>query len=84
MNLVGNRLTMILDIQGSVIATLRSEAGMMTEVGCPGFQENARMVTGTFRYTGRRFRAETAGSAAQPSGFYYTRSLRDPGGSVCR
>ncbi len=84
MNLVGNRLTMILDIQGSVIATLRSEAGMLTEAGCPAFQENARMVTGTFRYTGRRFRAETAGSAAQPSGFYYTRSLRDPGGSVCR
>jgi len=49
MNLVGNRLTIILDIQGSVIATLRSEAGMPTAAGSPAFQENAGSVTGTFR-----------------------------------
>ncbi len=70
----GSRLTMIPDIQGSVIATLGSGGGVLTKAGYLAFGENPSVVSGTFRYTGQRFDAETAGSAVQPSGLYYYRA----------
>ena len=75
MNLsAGTRGTFIPDIQGSVMATLDSSSGALTKAGYLPFGENASVITGTFRFTGQRFDAETAGSAAEPSGLYYDRA----------
>ncbi len=45
-NLAGSRLTMIPDIQGSVIATLGSGAGALMKAGYLAFGENPSMVSG--------------------------------------
>ena len=68
------RETMIPDIQGSIIGALDSGTGVLTKSGYQPFGENPSVITGTYRYTGRRFDGETAGSAAQPSGLYYYRA----------
>lgn len=70
----GTRETMIPDIQGSVVGTLDSGTGTLTKAGFQPFGQNTTAVTGTFRYTGRRFDAETIGSSSQPSGLYYYRA----------
>jgi RHS repeat-associated protein len=70
---LGTRETMIPDIQGSMIGTLDS-GGALTKSGYQPFGENPAVVTGTYRYTARRFDPETAGSTAQPSGLYYYRA----------
>jgi RHS repeat-associated protein len=70
----GKRATLIPDIQGSVLATLDSATGALTKAGYLAYGENPSATNGTFRYTGRRLDAETAGSAAQPSGLYYYRA----------
>lgn len=75
MNVVaGTRETFVPDIQGSVLATLDSGSGSLTKAGYPAYGENTSAITGTFRFTGRRFDAETAGSAAEPSELYYYRA----------
>jgi RHS repeat-associated protein len=70
----GTRETMIPDIQGSLVATLDSGTGALTKAGFQPYGENPTTLTGTFRFTGRRFDAETAGSSSQPSGLYYYRA----------
>lgn len=75
MNVVaGTRETFVPDIQGSVLATLDSGSGSLTKAGYLAYGENTSPITGPFRFTGRRFDAETAGSAAEPSGLYYYRA----------
>jgi RHS repeat-associated protein len=75
MNVVaGTRATVIPDIQGSILATLDSGSRALTKAGYLAFGQNPSITTGTFRYTGRRLDAETAGSVAQPSGLYYYRA----------
>ena len=69
----GTRTTMIPDIQGSIIGTLES-SGTLAKSGYQPFGENPVVITGTYRYTARRFDPETAGSTAQPSGLYYYRT----------
>ncbi len=69
----GTRETMIPDIQGSIVGTLDS-GGALAKSGYQPFGENPAVVTGTYRYTARRFDPETAGSTAQPSGLYYYRA----------
>ena len=64
----GTRETMIPDIQGSIIGTLDSGTGALAKSGYQPFGENPAVITGTYRYTGRRFDGETAGSTSQPSG----------------
>jgi RHS repeat-associated protein len=68
----GTRETMIPDIQGSIIGMLDS-GGSLSKSGYQPFGENPAAITGTYRYTARRFDPETAGSTAQPSGLYYYR-----------
>ncbi len=46
----------------------------LAKSGYQPFGENPAVLTGTYRYTARRFDPETAGSAAQPSGLYYYRA----------
>jgi RHS repeat-associated protein len=70
----GTRQTLIPDLQGSVLATLDSSSGTLSKAGYLLFGENAAVSAGTFRFTGQRFDAETAGSAAEPSGLYYARA----------
>jgi len=70
----GTRETMIPDIEGSIIGTLDSGTGVLTKSGYQPFGENPSIITGTYRYTTRRFDPETAGSSAQPSGLYYYRA----------
>jgi RHS repeat-associated protein len=70
---LGTRETMIPDIQGSIIGTLDS-GGSLSNSGYQPYGENPAVVTGTYRYTGRRFDGETAGSPAEPSGLYYYRA----------
>ncbi len=69
----GTRETMIPDIQGSIIGTLNS-GGALAKSGYQPYGENPAVITGTYRYTARRFDPETAGSASQPSGLYYYRA----------
>ncbi len=69
----GTRETMLPDIQGSIIGTLNS-GGALTKTGYQPFGENPAVLTGTYRYTARRFDPETAGSTSQPSGLYYYRT----------
>ncbi len=69
----GTRETMIPDIQGSIVGTLDS-GGALAKSGYQPFGENPSVITGTYRYTARRFDPETAGSTAQPSGLYYDRA----------
>jgi RHS repeat-associated protein len=70
---LGTRETMIPDIQGSIIGTLDS-GGTLAKSGYQPYGENPVVLTGTHRYTARRFDPETAGSTAQPSGLYYYRA----------
>jgi len=70
----GTRETFIPDIQDSVMATLDSGSGALTKAGYLPFGENASATTGTFRFIGQRFDAETAGSVGEPSGLYYYRA----------
>jgi RHS repeat-associated protein len=70
---LGTRETMIPDLQGSIIGTLDS-GGTLAKSGYQPYGENPAVVTGTYRYTARRFDPETAGSTAQPSGLYYYRA----------
>ena len=70
----GTRVTLIPDIQGSIIASVDGGTGAVTRTGYLAFGENAADVSGGFRYTGRRLDPETAGSAAEPSGLYYYRA----------
>lgn len=69
----GTRQTMIPDRQGSIFGLLDS-GGALAKAGYQSFGENPSMITGSFRYTGQRFDAETAGSTNQPSGLYYYRA----------
>ncbi len=69
----GTRTTLIPDIQGSIIGTLDS-GGALTKSGYQPFGENPAVLTGTYRYTARRFDPETAASTSQPSGLYYYRA----------
>jgi RHS repeat-associated protein len=71
---LGARETMIPDIQGSIVGMLDSGTGALTKSGYQPFGENPTLTSGTFRWTGRRFDPETAGSATQPSGLYYFRA----------
>src|SRR5439155_25083022 len=68
------RTTFIPDIQGSVVGTLETCAGVANKIGYQTYGENPTLNSGTFRYTGRRFDAEMAGSLAEPSGLYYYRA----------
>ena len=68
------RVTLIPDIQGSVIGALDAASGALTKTGYQTFGENPSLSSGSYRYTARRFDPETAGSTAQPSGLYYYRS----------
>ncbi|MGE0254355.1 MAG: RHS repeat-associated core domain-containing protein [Alphaproteobacteria bacterium] len=70
----GTRETLVPDIQGSTVATLASATGALTKLGYLPFGENPTLTAGGTRYTGRLLDAETAGSAAQPSGLYYYRA----------
>ena len=70
----GTRATMIPDIQGSIVATLDSGSGALSKAGYLAFGENPGSLTGTFRFTGQRFDAETGGATNQPSGLYYYRA----------
>lgn len=70
----GTRETMIPDIEGSIIGTLNSGTGALAKSGYQPFGENSAILTGTYRYTARRFDPETAGSTSQPSGLYYYRA----------
>ncbi|MDR3410592.1 MAG: RHS repeat-associated core domain-containing protein [Formivibrio sp.] len=70
----GTRQTMIPDLQGSIIATLDSGSGAVTRTGYGPFGENPSLTSGSFNYTAQRLDAETAGSAAEPSGLYYYRT----------
>ena len=76
----GTRATMIPDIQGSTVATLDSGSGVLSKAGYLAFGENPGSLTGTFRFTGQRFDAETGGATNQPSGLYYYRArMYSPG-----
>ncbi len=70
---LGTRETMIPDIQGSIIGTL-DLGGTLAKTGYQLYGENPTVITGTYRYSARRFDPDTAGSAAQPSGLYYYRA----------
>ena len=70
----GTRVTLVPDIQGSIIASVDGGTGAVMRTGYLAFGENATDVSGGFRYTGRRLDPETAGSAAEPSGLYYYRA----------
>jgi RHS repeat-associated protein len=71
----GSHTTMIPDIQGSIVGLLpTSGPPVITKAGYEPYGENPTTTSGTFRYTGQRFDAETAGSSAEPSGLYYYRS----------
>jgi RHS repeat-associated protein len=65
------RATLIPDVLGSVVGALDAASGSLTKIGYGVYGENPGLTSGTFRYTARRFDAETAGGAAQPSGLYY-------------
>ena len=76
MNVPGTatRLTMIPDIQGSIMAALSTGSGAF-KAGFLPFGENPTSTGGgTYRYTGRRIDPETAGSTTEPSGLYYYRT----------
>ena len=61
MNVAANtRTTFIPDIQGSVIGSLDSSSGAITQAGYQTYGESGT-TTGTFRYTGARIDAETNG-----------------------
>jgi RHS repeat-associated protein len=64
------RATLIPDIQGSMIASLDSTGGALTQTAYKSFGET-NTTTGSFRYTGRRIDAETAG---QLGALYYYRA----------
>jgi RHS repeat-associated protein len=68
------RQTLIPDVQGSIVGALDAASGALTKIGYQSYGENPGLSSGTFRYTGRRFDPETAGSTAQPSGLYYYRA----------
>ena len=68
------RETLIPDVQGSVVGMLDATSGSLTKIGYGAYGENPGLTSGTFRYTSRRFDAETGGSTAQPSGLYYSRA----------
>jgi len=70
----GTRETMIPDIQGSIVANLDAGSGALTKAGYQAYGENPGLTSGTFRFTGRRFDPETAGSISEPSGLYYYRA----------
>jgi RHS repeat-associated protein len=75
MNVAGNsRETLIPDIQGSVIGALDASTGTLAKIGYQAYGENPTLTSGSYRYTGRRLDAETAGSSAEPSGLYYYRA----------
>jgi RHS repeat-associated protein len=74
-NIAANtRLTLIPDVQGSVLATLDSGTAALTPTAYLAFGENTANRSGTFRYTAQRIDPETGGSASQPSGLYYYRA----------
>jgi len=70
----GTRQTLIPDVQGSVAGLLDSGSGSLTRIGYQVYGANPSLASGSYRYTARRFDAETAGSTAQPSGLYYYRA----------
>jgi RHS repeat-associated protein len=74
MTIGGSRQTLIPDVQGSIAATLDSGSGALTKLGYQTFGEHPSLAAGSYRYTARRYDAETAGSTAQPSGLYYYRA----------
>jgi RHS repeat-associated protein len=74
MTIGGSRQTLIPDVQGSIAATLDSGSGALTKIGYQAFGEHPSLAAGSYRYTARRYDAETAGSTAQPSGLYYYRA----------
>ena len=58
----GTRQTMIPDRQGSTFGLFDS-GGALAKAGYQAFGENPSAITGSFRFTGQRFDAETAGNA---------------------
>jgi RHS repeat-associated protein len=71
----GTRQTLIPDVQGSIAATLDSGTGALTKIGYQTFGEHPTLAAGSYRYTARRYDAETAvGTSQQPSGLYYYRA----------
>ncbi|API57989.1 hypothetical protein BSL82_00620 [Tardibacter chloracetimidivorans] len=69
----GTRTTLIPDIQGSIIATLASNATTPAKAGYLPYGENSTNTTGTFRYTGSRIDSEAV-AVSQPSGLTYMRA----------
>jgi RHS repeat-associated protein len=64
------RLTLIPDIQGSVIGTLDSTGAAVTKTGYKPFGESAT-ATGSYRYTGRRIDSESGGLYYYRARHYY-------------
>jgi RHS repeat-associated protein len=75
MTIGGSRQTLIPDVQGSIAATLDSGTGALTKIGYQSFGEHPSLAADSYRYTARRYDAETAiGTSQQPSGLYYYRA----------
>ncbi|WP_354084496.1 RHS repeat-associated core domain-containing protein [Bradyrhizobium sp. S3.3.6] len=72
-DIVGNaRLTMIPDIQGSVLATLDSGTGIFTRQNYLPYGKSANAtIAGTFGYTGQRIDSETNGLYYYRARMYY-------------
>jgi RHS repeat-associated protein len=64
------RVTLVTDLQGSVVGSLDSGSGTLTRWGYRPYGENPSLTTDSFAYTGQRHDPETSGSAAEPSGLY--------------
>jgi len=71
-NANGTRAILVPDIQGSLIASVDSTSGTITQQGVQAYGESAS-ATGSFRYTGRRIDAETLGL------YYYRARMHAPG-----
>lgn len=74
MNVVaGTRTSLIPDLQGSMIATLASNATAFVKANFLPYGENSASTSGTFRYTGSRIDPEAV-ATSQASGIYYMRN----------
>jgi YD repeat-containing protein len=62
-----SRQTLILDIQGSIVASVDASTGALTKTGYQPFGENPSLSSGSFQYTAARFDRERS--------FYYMRAL---------
>lgn len=67
------RATLLPDIQGSIIASVDSNAGALTTLAYLPYGNNGPNAPGSFGYTGQRFDAETGGL------YYYRARMYHPG-----